>query len=130
MGVAYFVDDGIDTQIEIDRKTVDACEDVEALKDWLGGLEDLEETIQMQTRAFYLAPNNSQESMLWLARANKALAAAGIGHSRIKRRLIALGALPNTKDVQIAKLEEKLANARARIAELESAAPAKTPESV
>lgn len=118
--VAYYVDDSNSDPIEIDRRTVDACEDAALLWEWLGDLEDLEETVQMQTRAFHLNPNDSQESLLWLGRANKALAAAGIGRSRVRRRLMALGEIDDSQVSQIKGLEEKLANAKARIAVLEA----------
>lgn len=119
MSVAYYVDDSETEPLEIDRKTIEACNDVATLKEWLGGLEDLEETVRMQTAAFHMAPNDSPQSLLWLSRANKALAATGIGITRVRRKLIAMGELYDPRAQQIKTLEEKLLNAKARIAELE-----------
>jgi hypothetical protein len=121
MSVSYYIEQGQD-DLEIDRRMIDACSDADRLAEWVAGLEDSRDAIQMQTAAFHMAPKTDSESLRWLAAANQALAATGIGITRVNQRRRALGFIHNPMSSQIARLEEKLLNAKARIAELEGAA--------
>lgn len=125
--VSYFVDDG-QIDYDITRNDIDSCSDQKTLEEWARGLEDLLESVTMQTDAWHLYPKTDQQSLLWLGRANQAKAATAIGLKRVRKRLRDLGfLLPDAHQkevigmhVKIRELQEKLSNATAEVELLKS----------
>lgn len=115
---AYYIEPTEDEEIEIDKKMIDGCDDHETLRRWMDGLEDRHEILSMQNKAFHLSPRDDANSLRWLRRVHMALAATGIGIGRLRRRMIAVGAItPDPRDVKIAALEHKITNLRAELEE-------------
>lgn len=118
----YYIETHDDDEIVIDRKTVASCDDHDQLREWFAGLQDREEMLQMKTRAFHMNPKDDEESLLWLSRINKALAATGIGISRVRQRAYEIGAMaPSPTTITINKLNQKVTNLKAELAAAQSA---------
>lgn len=112
----YYIEPRDDEEIEIDRRMVRSCEDKDKILIWLDGLTDREEILQMQVREFHLNPRDDKESLLWLRRVNMALAATGVGISRVRKRAQEIGAItPCPKSAQIENLLQKNRNLKAEI---------------
>lgn len=115
---AYYIESTEDEEIEIDKKMIEGCDDHETLRRWMDGLEDRHEILSMQEKAFHLNPRNDANSLRWLRRVHMAMASTGIGITRIRRKMIAVGAItPDPRDVKIAGLEQKVTNLKAELEE-------------
>lgn len=71
------------------------CDDDELLRDWLDELEDARGDIKSQIEAAQVTGLIDKD---WLERSRGALAFAGMGAKRVKRRLRELGVSPESKD--------------------------------
>ncbi len=120
--IGYWINDGEDDYV-IDRKDIDECSDAETLAEWRERLENKSDTITMQIEAFrmYAGETPSVDSLAWYRRACQAKAATSIGLTRLQRRQVAIGAIPNPRDAEIAKLNEALAACRLRALAAEAA---------
>ena len=102
----------------LDRDAIETESDPDILADWARGLEDKIDILSMQIEAFRENPREDRESLLWLNRVCTAKAATSIGITRVNRRRVTLGLLPNPLQQQVAALEAKLLTAKAEITAL------------
>lgn len=102
----------------LSRQDVETETDPNILADWHRGLEDRHDILTMQIETYRENPKDDRESLLWLHRVCMAKAATNIGLTRLNRRRVQLGLIPNPADGRIRVLEDKLMNAKAQIAAL------------
>jgi hypothetical protein len=108
----------------LEREDIETESDPDTLREWQRGLEDREDILTMQVEAFRLNPRDDRGSLLWFHRLCMAKAANGVGMTRLKRRMIALGMLEDPQACQITALNAKVLTLKAEIAALQERAAA------
>lgn len=99
--------------IQFTPADVDACEDRKQLQEWLDGLEVMADHIRAQLDA---ARHAGHDDDAWVYKASRALAFAGIGTGRVRRRMKALGFIAMSSDAALNELQRKLQCAKAEAA--------------
>lgn len=113
--VGYWIEND-EEEFVINYKDIDHCVNGDELFSWQHGMERKNEELSMQIDAFrmYAGERPSDASLQWFRRVCQAKAATNIGLSRLQKRLVQLGLIPNPRDLHVKKLEENLAAMKLR----------------
>jgi hypothetical protein len=116
----YEIDETEDDEIVIGRDDIELEDDVEELFAIQRGLQDRDDHLTMQVEGFRIAGREDPEGLMWFRRVCRAKAATGVGLSRVRQRLVRLGAIENPADRQIRALEGKILAYKAEVLELKT----------